>query len=117
MPEKKQIKKPDAQKAAKAPEDNKQPAALFDPAKAYPITEAIELTKKLSKTKFDASVEIHFRLGIDIKKGEQQVRVAVPLPHGTGKTIKIAAFVSPAKEKEVNLFVLLYPRVLIFLKR
>lgn len=72
----------------------------FDKSKAYPITEAVELTKKLGKAKFDASVEVHFRLGIDTKKGEQQVRVAVPLPHGTGKTIKIAAFVTPGKEKE-----------------
>ena len=74
----------------------------FDKLKSYPIEEAIELTKKLSKTKFDASVEIHFRLGIDPKKGEQQIRTAVSLPHGIGKTIKIAAFVSSEKEKEVK---------------
>lgn len=74
----------------------------LDKTKAYPIEEAIELTKKLSKTKFDASVEIHFRLGIDPRKGDQQVRTAVNLPHGTGKTVKVAAFVSPGKEKEVK---------------
>jgi large subunit ribosomal protein L1 len=74
----------------------------FDNSKAYLIQEAIELIKKLSKTKFDSSVETHFRLGIDAKKGEQQVRAAVTLPHGTGKTIKVAAFVSPEKEKEVK---------------
>ena len=74
----------------------------FDRSKAYPIAEAIELTKKLSKTKFDASIEIHFRLGIDIKKGEQQIRLAVSLPHGTGKTIKVAAFVTPAKEEKAR---------------
>lgn len=74
----------------------------FDKIKAYPIEEAIELTKKLSKTKFDASVEIHFRLGVDPRKGDQQVRTAVNLPHGTGKTVKVAAFVSPGKEKEVK---------------
>lgn len=77
-------------------------AVEYDRAKAYPIAEAIELTKKLSKTKFDASVEIHFRLGLDTKKGEQQVRVAVPLPHGTGKSIKVAAFVTPANEQAVK---------------
>ncbi len=82
--------------------NNKPTTAEFDSAKAYPITEAIDLAKKLSKTKFDASLEAHFRLGIDTKKGEQQVRVAVSLPHGTGKTIKIAAFVTPAKELEVK---------------
>ncbi|MFH1822201.1 MAG: 50S ribosomal protein L1 [Patescibacteria group bacterium] len=74
----------------------------FDKLKTYPILEAIDLTKKLSKTKFDASVEAHFRIGIDPKKGDQQVRSAVSLPHGTGKTIKVAAFVSPEKEKEVK---------------
>ncbi|MFH0955905.1 MAG: 50S ribosomal protein L1 [Candidatus Falkowbacteria bacterium] len=74
----------------------------YDANKAYPIMEAIELSKKLSKTKFDASMEIHFRLGIDTKKGEQQVRLAVSLPNGTGKTIKVAAFVTPGKEEEAK---------------
>lgn len=72
--------------------------AEFDNLKTYSIEEAVELTKKLSKTKFDASVEVHMRLGIDPKKGEQQIRSAVSLPHGTGKTIKVAAFVSSANE-------------------
>lgn len=74
----------------------------FDRTKSYPIAEAMELTKKLKKEKFDSSLEVHFRLGIDIKKGEQQIRGAVALPHGTGKTIKVAAFVTPEKEKEVK---------------
>ncbi len=74
----------------------------FDKTKAHTIEEAIDLTKKLSPTKFDASVEVHFRLGIDPRKGDQQVRAAVNLPHGTGKTVKVAAFVSPGKEKEVK---------------
>lgn len=82
--------------------EEQKPAAGYDKNKAYGIAEAIELTKKLSRTKFDASVEVHFRLGIDVKKGEQQVRVAVNLPHGTGKTIKVAAFVTQSKEKEVR---------------
>jgi len=73
-----------------------------DKTKAYPIEEAIELTKKLSKTKFDTSVEVHFRLGIDSKKGDQQIRAAVSLPHGTGKTVRVVAFVTPEKEKEVK---------------
>ena len=74
----------------------------IDKTKAYPIAEAIELVKKTAKTKFDGSVEVHFRLGVDTQKGEQQVRLAVSLPHGTGKTIKVAAFVTLAKEKEVR---------------
>ncbi len=74
----------------------------FDKSKIYSIEEAVELTKSLSKTKFDATVEIHFRLGIDPTKGEQQIRAAVSLPHCTGKTIRVAAFVTPDKEKEVK---------------
>ncbi len=74
----------------------------FDKNKAYPIAEAIELCKNLKKPKFDASIEAHFRLGIDTKKGEQQVRSAVSLPNGTGKTIRVAAFVSSDKEKAVK---------------
>lgn len=77
----------------------KKQSVEFDKSKVYPITEAIELAKKISKTKFDSSVEVHLRLGIDTKKGEQQIRSTVALPHGTGKTIKVAAFVSPDKEK------------------
>ena len=78
------------------------PTLEYDKTKSYGIAEAIELAKKLSLTKFDASIETHFHLGIDAKKGEQQVRLAVSLPHGTGKTVKVAAFVTPAKEAEVR---------------
>jgi len=74
----------------------------FDKFKAYSAQEALELTKSLSKTKFDASIEVHFRLGIDPKKGDQQIRSAVSLPHGTGKTVKIAAFVSADKVAAVK---------------
>lgn len=74
-------------------------SAIYDRLKTYSIEEALEIVKKLTKTKFDASIEVHFRLGINTKKGDQQVRGAVSLPNGTGKTIKIAAFVSPENEK------------------
>ncbi|MFA5000320.1 MAG: 50S ribosomal protein L1 [Patescibacteria group bacterium] len=77
-------------------------AVTYDSNRAYSIEEALEIVKKINKTKFDASVEVHFRLGIDPKKGDQQVRGAVSLPHGTGKTIKVAAFVSPENEKAVK---------------
>jgi large subunit ribosomal protein L1 len=77
-------------------------SAIYDKNKAYPIEEALEIIKKLTKTKFDASVEVHFRLGIDPKKGEQQVRGAVSLPNGTGKTVKVAAFVTPENEQAVR---------------
>jgi len=72
---------------------------LVDKNKVYPIAEAIELVKKTSNTKFDASVEVHFRLGIDVQKSDQQIRSTVILPHGTGKTKKIAAFVTANEEK------------------
>lgn len=89
-------------RTTKLMKNNKQTPVESDKTKSYGIAEAIDLVKKLSKTKFDASMEIHFHLGIDTKKGEQQVRVAVKLPHGTGKTVKVAAFVTPANEKEVK---------------
>ncbi len=74
----------------------------YDRLKSYSVAEAIELVKKFSTTKFDASVETHIRLGIDTKKGDQQIRSAIALPFGTGKSVKIAAFVSTANEKAVK---------------
>jgi len=68
----------------------------------YSLAEAIKLVKETSNVKFDASVEVHVRLGIDPTKGEQVVRGSVNLPYGTGKTVRIAAFVTPAKEKEAK---------------
>ncbi len=85
-----------------AKEKKEKTEQIYDKSKLYPIEEAIELVKKLSKVKFDASIEAHLRLGIDPRKGDQQIRTAVSLPHGTGKTIKVAAFVSPDKEKAVK---------------
>ena len=74
----------------------------FDKNKSYPIAEAIKLAKESGKEKFDASVEVHFKLGIDTKKGEQQVRGTAALPHGVGKTVRIVAFVEPANEAAVK---------------
>ncbi|OGY49020.1 MAG: 50S ribosomal protein L1 [Candidatus Buchananbacteria bacterium RIFCSPHIGHO2_02_FULL_45_11b] len=70
--------------------------------KVYPLAEAIKLAKETSTTKFDGSLEVHVRLGIDLKKTEQQVRGTIVLPFGTGKTKKIAAFVGPDKEKDAK---------------
>lgn len=67
----------------------------------YSLEEAIELLKTCP-VKFDAAVEVHMRLGIDPKKGEQMVRGTVVLPHGSGKTRTVAAFVSPDKETEAK---------------
>ena len=62
----------------------------IDPRKVYPVAEAIELAKATSTVKFDATVEVHVKLGINPKKSDQQVRSSVALPYGTGKTIKVA---------------------------
>ena len=70
--------------------------------KFYKIEEAIELVKETSQVKFDASVEVHLNLGIDPQKGEQIVRGSVILPKGTGKKLKIAAFVSEEQIKKAK---------------
>ncbi len=75
----------------------KKPAYDYDKSKAYPIDEAIKLCKKFSRTKFDPSLEVHIRLGIDPRQGDQQVRSTASLPHGTGKKVRVAAFVSEDK--------------------
>jgi large subunit ribosomal protein L1 len=72
--------------------------AKIDKTRTYSLDEAIQLVKETGKVKFDASVEVHFRMGIDPKKSDQQIRATVALPHGTGKTLKIAAFVEPGDE-------------------
>lgn len=77
-------------------------AKLVDPTKLYPPAAALALAKQTAKTKFDGSVEVHIRLGIDPKIGAQQVRGAVTLPSGTGQTKTIAAFVSEGKENEAK---------------
>ena len=75
---------------------------LVEPKKLYTPAEAVELVKKSSNTKFDGTVEIHMNLGIDVKKSDQLVRATIVLPHGTGKTKKVAAFVPADKEKEAK---------------
>ena len=77
-------------------------SAFFEKEKQYPITEAIELAKKTGKKKFDETVEAHIRLGIDPKKGDQQVRGTVVLPHTFGESKKIAAFVPQDRDKEAK---------------
>ena len=76
--------------------------ALLEKDKKYTTDEAIELVKKTATTKFDSSIELHVRLGIDPKKGDQQVRATLTLPHTAGKTKKVAAFVDADHEKEAK---------------
>ena len=77
-------------------------AKLIDSSKSYPPSAALALAQQTAKTKFDGSVEAHLRLGIDPKKGEQQVRGAATLPAGTGKTKIIAAFVPEGRQQEAK---------------
>ncbi|HLD31484.1 MAG TPA: 50S ribosomal protein L1 [Patescibacteria group bacterium] len=72
---------------------------LIEAKRIYPLADAITLVKKTSTTKFDASVEVHVRLGIDTKKSEQQIRSTVVLPNGLGQSKRIAAFVGANDEK------------------
>ncbi|WP_044895182.1 50S ribosomal protein L1 [Bacillus alveayuensis] len=77
-------------------------AKLVDRSKAYSVTEAIELVKKTNVAKFDATVEVAFRLGVDPKKADQQIRGAVVLPHGTGKVQRVLVFAKGEKAKEAE---------------
>ncbi|CAM3840339.1 50S ribosomal protein L1 [Aeromicrobium ponti] len=77
-------------------------AKLIDSSKAYPIEEAIDLAKKTNFAKFDATVEVAFRLGVDPKKADQQIRGAVVLPNGTGKTQRVLVFAKGEKAKEAE---------------
>jgi len=67
-------------------------AELVDNSKIYSLTDALELATKTSPSKFDASVEIHVKLGVDPRQADQNIRATVSLPNGTGKTIKVAVF-------------------------
>lgn len=77
-------------------------AKLVEVSKAYAVTEAIEVAKKANFTKFDATVEVAFRLGVDPKKADQQIRGAVVLPNGTGKTQRVLVFAKGEKAKEAE---------------
>lgn len=67
-------------------------AKLVEVGKAYPLDEALELARKTASTKFDSSVEVHVNLGVDPRQADQMVRASVVLPHGTGKTIRVAVY-------------------------
>lgn len=75
---------------------------LIDQEKNYTLLEAVELVKKVAPAKFDETVELAVRLGVDPKKADQQVRGAVVLPHGTGKTKRVLVFAKGEKAKEAE---------------
>jgi large subunit ribosomal protein L1 len=74
----------------------------IDTAKQYSLDEASKMVKEISYTKFDSSVDIDIRLGVDPKKANQMVRGVVSLPHGTGKAVRVLALVTPEKEAEAK---------------
>ena len=75
---------------------------LVDRSKTYSIEEAVKLAKETSKTKFDASVEVSFRLNVDPRHADQQIRGAMVLPNGTGKTQRVCVVAQGEKEKEAQ---------------
>jgi len=87
---------------AKKGKNYKKVLELVDRNKYYSLEEACELLKKTSTTKFDASCELHVKLGVDTKQADQLVRSTVSLPHGTGKDVRVIAFVNDNQVKEAK---------------
>ena len=83
-------------------------AKLIDRAAQYDVTEAMELVIKTATAKFDETVELHVKLGVDSRHADQQVRGAIVLPHGTGKTQRVLVFAKAAKASDNNLTAPLY---------
>ena len=87
---------------SKLTKNQKAAYAKVEPNKAYKLSEAASLLKEITFTKFDASVDIDVRLGVDPRKANQMVRGVVTLPHGTGKTVRVLVLCTPDKEAEAQ---------------
>src|SRR3990170_1389483 len=87
---------------AKLTKKQKEAQAKFDLDKSYSLKEATDILKQISYTKFDASVDVDIRLGVDPRKADQMVRGVVALPHGTGKQVRVLVLCSPDKEAEAK---------------
>ena len=87
---------------AKISKKRKKALSKIDRASLYSLADAASLVKEITTTKFDASVDMAVRLGVDPRKADQMVRGVVTLPHGTGKTVSVLALVTPDKEAEAK---------------
>lgn len=87
---------------AKLTKNKKEALAKFDKNVVYTLAEAADVVKKITYTKFDASVDLDIRLGVDPRKANQMVRGVVTLPHGTGKTVRVLVLCTPDKEDEAK---------------
>ena len=87
---------------SKLTKNQKAAYAKVEPNKAYKLSEAASLLKEITFTKFDASVDVDVRLGVDPRKANQMVRGVVTLPHGTGKTVRVLVLCTPEKEAEAT---------------
>jgi large subunit ribosomal protein L1 len=87
---------------AKQTKNRRQALEKVELGKLYPISEAAELVKEISYTKFDAAVDMDVRLGVDPRKANQMVRGVTTLPHGTGKEVRVLVLCTPDKEEEAK---------------
>jgi len=87
---------------AKLTKKQKEATAKLDNSRVYGVNEASALIKEITNVKFDASIDLAIRLGVDPRKANQMVRGVVTLPHGTGKDVKVLALVTPDKEAEAT---------------
>ena len=87
---------------ARLTKKQKEAQAKIEPNKSYTVAEASALVKEITKTNFDATVDLAVRLNVDPRKANQMVRGVVTLPHGTGKDVKVLALVTPDKEEEAK---------------
>ncbi len=87
---------------ARVSKKRKEVLAKIDQEKAYSLDEACALVKEVTTTKFDASIDVAVRLGVDPRKANQMVRGTVALPHGTGKDVKVLVLCTPDKEEEAT---------------
>jgi large subunit ribosomal protein L1 len=87
---------------ARISKKRKEALSKFDSEQSYSLEAAAAILKEISSTKFDSSVDVDVRLGVDPRKADQMIRGVVALPHGTGKTVKVLVLCSPDKEEEAK---------------